>query len=120
MRIINTALLSYGMSGRVFHAPFIQLHPGFKLLGCWERSKQVIGETYPGVRSYSSLEALLADPEVELVVVNTPSYTHFEYAKKTLEAGKHAVVEKPFTANAQEAIELKKLAEKQGKMLSVF
>src|SRR6185369_3364793 len=104
----------------VFHAPFISLHPGFKLVGYWERSKNLIGEAYPGTKSYRTLEELLADPEVELVVVNTPSYSHFEYALKSLQAGKHTVVEKPFTANALEAIELQKLSLKNGKVLSVF
>ena len=63
----------------------------------WERSKNLAEQKYPGVKTYRTLEDLLADDEVELVVVNTPNYTHFEYAKKALEAGKHIVVEKPFT-----------------------
>ena len=118
--MIPTALLSFGMSGRVFHAPFIQLHPGFKLMGAWERSKQMMGGHYPKVRSYGTLEELLADREVELVIVNTPSNTHFDYAKNSLLAGKHVVVEKPFTTTTAEALELKTLAEKQKKKLSVY
>ena len=39
---------------------------------------------------------MLADDAIELVIVNTPNYTHFEYAKLALQAGKHVVVEKPF------------------------
>ncbi len=120
MQIIPTALLSFGMSGRVFHAPFIHLHPGFKLVGAWERSKQTMGGYYPEVRSYKTMEELLAERAVELVIVNTPSYTHFEYARKSLLAGKHVVVEKPFTSTAAEAMELKALAEQQKKKLSVF
>ncbi|MDZ8028206.1 MAG: Gfo/Idh/MocA family oxidoreductase [Nostoc sp. DedQUE11] len=58
MEIIKTALCSYGLSGKVFHAPFINLHPGFELIGSWERSKKLIQEDYPDVKSYSSLEAL--------------------------------------------------------------
>ncbi len=120
MQIIPTALLSFGMSGRVFHAPFIQSHSGFKLVGAWERSTQTMGGHYPGSKSYRSLEELLADPAIELVIVNTPSYTHFEYAKKVLLAGKHVVVEKPFTTTTAEAMELKSLAEQQKKKLSVY
>jgi predicted dehydrogenase len=118
--MIRTALLSYGMSGKVFHAPFISLHPGFELKGAWERSKKLIATDYPGVSSYSTMEDVLGAKDVDLVVVNTPTYTHFEYAKKVLEAGKHAVVEKAFTANAAEAEELKTIAEKKGVKLSVF
>jgi len=116
MQRIKTALLSYGMSGRVFHAPFIHLHPGFELVGAWERSKKLIQEAYPGVKSYASMEELLAD-DVDLVIVNTPSYTHYEYAKKALLAGKHVIVEKPLTATAAEGEELKKIAAEKGKLI---
>ena len=119
-KTINTALLSYGMSGRVFHAPFISLHPGLQLKGSWERSKKLIGNDYPGTTSYATMEELLADPSIDLVVVNTPTYTHFDYAKKVLEAGKNAVVEKAFTGNAAEAEELKEISLKKGVKLSVF
>jgi len=118
--LIRTALLSYGMSGRVFHAPFISLHPGLELKGSWERSKKLIQGDYPGVTSYASLEDILNAGDVDLVVVNTPTYTHFEYAKKVLEAGKHCVVEKAFTATATEAEELRSVAQKKGVKLSVF
>lgn len=118
--MIRTALLSYGMSGRVFHAPFISLHPGLELAGSWERSRKLIGNDYPGVTSYATMDDLLNDRSVDLIVVNTPTYTHFEYAKRVLEAGKHAVVEKAFTANASEAEELKALAKKNQVKVSVF
>lgn len=119
MQIIKTALLSYGMSGKVFHAPFLELHPGYQLLGSWERSKKLIQEDYPNVKSYPTLESLLED-DVDLVVVNTPVETHFEYAKKVLLAGKHAIVEKAFTTTVAEAQELAALAREKGVKLSVF
>ncbi|MBD2611355.1 Gfo/Idh/MocA family oxidoreductase [Nostoc punctiforme FACHB-252] len=120
MEIIKTALCSYGLSGKVFHAPFINLHPRFELIGSWERSKKLIQEDYPDVKSYSSLEALLTDEQVDLVVVNTPTYTHYEYTKQALLAGKHVVVEKAFTTTVAEAKELKDLAQQKQKKLSVY
>lgn len=120
MHIIKTALLSYGMSGKVFHAPFIQSNPGFQLAGAWERSQKNIQNDYPGVTSYPTLDALLADESIELVIVNTPNATHFDYARKALLAGKHIVVEKAFTTTVQEGEELKALAEKQHKKISVY
>lgn len=108
------------MSGKVFHAPFISLHPGLELKGAWERSKKVIGGDYPGVTSYATMEDVLGAKDVDLVIVNTPTYTHYEYAKKVLEAGKNVVVEKAFTGNAAEAEELRALAVKKGVKLSVF
>ncbi len=117
---IKTALLSFGMSGKVFHAPFISIHKGFQLMGAWERSKKSIQEIYPGVTSYPTLASILIDEDIELVIVNTPNYTHYEYAKAALLAGKNIVVEKAFTTTLAEAIELKLLSEKMGKKISVF
>lgn len=119
MNKIKTALLSYGMSGKVFHAPFLTVHPGFELIGSWERSKQAIQQDYPGTKSYSSLEELLQD-DIELVVVNTPVATHYEYAKQVLLAGRHVLVEKAFTTTVAEAEELKALADEKGLKLCVY
>ncbi len=119
MQKIKTALLSYGMSGKVFHAPFLTIHPGFELMGSWERSKKLIQADYPEVKSYPTIEDVLSD-DIELVVVNTPVGTHFEYAKKVLLAGKHALVEKAFTTTVAEAQELAALAKEKGLKLAVF
>lgn len=119
MKKIKTALLSYGMSGRVFHAPFLELHAGFELTGSWERSKKLIQNDYPQVKCYSSLEELLAD-DIDLVIVNTPVETHYEYAKKALLAGKHALVEKAFTTTAAEAEELLAIAKEKNLKLTVY
>ena len=119
MRKIKTALLSYGMSGKVFHAPFLELHSGFELVGAWERSAKLIQIDYPNVKSYPTFEALLED-DVELIIVNTPTATHYEFAKKALLAGKHIIVEKAFTTTVAEAEELKQLAESKNLKLSVF
>ena len=81
MSIVNTALLSYGMSGRVFHAPFIDQHPRFAPLSCWERSTKRNKKHYASVRSYDTLDDLLADDAIDLVVVNTPTDTHYDFTK---------------------------------------
>lgn len=120
MKPINTAICSFGMSGRVFHAPFINVNPGFNFYAVWERTKNLAQEKYPNVKTYRTLEDMLADDLVELVIVNTPNYTHYGYVKKALEAGKHVVVEKPFTIRVEEGNELIALAKKKNKKLSVF
>jgi scyllo-inositol 2-dehydrogenase (NADP+) len=117
---VKTALCSFGMSGSVFHSPFIHLNPGFELYAVWERSKNLAAEKYPGIKTYRLLEELLNDEAIELVVVNTPSFTHFDYAKKALLADKHVIVEKPFTATTAEADELIALAKQQNKKISVY
>ncbi len=120
MKKINTAICSFGMSGQIFHAPFIDAHPGFNLYGVWERSVKKATGKYPGIISFDSLDQMLADSNVELVIVNTPVNTHFEYAKKALEAGKHILVEKAFTVTAAEAAALVKLAAEKKLKLCVF
>lgn len=120
MQPINTAICSFGMSGWVFHAPFIHAHPGFKFYAVWERSKDLAQAKYPAVKVYRTLEAMLQDEQVELVIVNTPNITHYDYTKQVLLAGKHVVCEKPFTVTVAQADELIALAVQQQKQLSVY
>lgn len=117
---INTALCSFGMSGWVFHAPFISANPKFNLYGVLERTKNLAQEKYPNVKTFRTLEEMLAHENIELVVVNTPSVTHFEFAEKVIKAGKHIIVEKPFTATVKQAEKLIELAKEKNRMLSVF
>ena len=119
MQKIKTALLSYGMSGKVFHAPFLHFHPGFEVFGAWERTKKLIQIDFPAVKSYSTIEELLED-DIDLVIVNTPVETHYEYAKKVLLAGKNAIVEKAFTTTVAQAQELAAIANEKGVKLAVF
>jgi len=120
MKQIVTGLASYGMSGSLFHAPFISIHPGFKLGYIVERTKNLSKERYPDVRILRSFDELIATPEVELVVVNTPDVTHYELTKKALLAGKNVVVEKPLVFTVEEGKELIALADSKSLMLCVY
>lgn len=117
---INTGLLAYGMSGKVFHAPFIATHPGFNLKGIVERTKKLAHQDYPEIKSYNSVDELINDESIDLVIINTPNNTHYEYAKQALNAGKHILVEKPFTATTAQAKELFALAKSVGKKALVY
>src|SRR5579859_2401994 len=117
---IKTAICSFGMSGRVFHAPFLHVNPRFEFYSVWEREKDLARSIYPDVKVVRTLEDLLADPAVELVIVNTPNYTHFDYAKKALQAGKHVIVEKPFAVTEKEGLELIALAKQVDKKISSY
>jgi len=108
------------MSGKLFHAPFIQNHPGFELTAIVERHNNESGERYPQSKLYRSVEELFADTSIQLVVVNTPTHLHFENAKAALLAGKHVVLEKPFTITVKEAEGLTALAQKQNVQLSIY
>ena len=120
MPSIKTALCSFGMSGYVFHAPLLAANPNFKLDTVWERTKNEAEKQYPDIRTARTYEELLSDEQLQLVVVNTPSITHFDYTKKALEAGKHVIVEKPFTATVKQAETLIALAKEKNVQLTVF
>ncbi len=117
---INTGLLAYGMSGKVFHAPFINAHAGFNFTAIVERTNKLAQQAYPNIKSYNTVEELIADQAIELVIINTPNFTHYDYAKMALNAGKHILVEKPFTATSVQAIELFELAQSVGKKALVY
>jgi scyllo-inositol 2-dehydrogenase (NADP+) len=100
------------MSGRLFHAPFLNTHPGFSFHAVTERSQKKVNRFYPGVISYDSTTELMNDPELELIIVNTPNNTHFDYAKQALMAGKHVIIEKPVATSVEELRELFELAKR--------
>jgi scyllo-inositol 2-dehydrogenase (NADP+) len=117
---IRTALLAYGMSGKLFQAPFLAAHAGFDLAGVVERTEQRMHRDYPGIRSYASVAELLADPSIELVVVNTPSNTHFDLATQALRAGKHVLLEKPVATSTAQLLELQALAQQMDRHLLAY
>jgi scyllo-inositol 2-dehydrogenase (NADP+) len=118
--IIKTGICSFGMSGKLFHAPFIHAHPGYELTAIVERHNHDSKERYPDTKLYRSVEEMCADKELQLIVVNTPTHLHFEQAKLVLKAGKNMVIEKPFAVTVKEAEELTALAEKNNLFLSVY
>ncbi len=115
---VRIALLSYGMSGEVFHGPLLQAHGGFEITRVWQRNlEKPPRHPFPRTGEYADI---LGDESIEVVVVNTPNETHFSYTREALNAGKHVIVEKPFTVTVAEADELIALAEKKKKILTVF
>jgi predicted dehydrogenase len=118
--MLNVALCSYGMSGKVFHAPLISAEPNLHLHSILQRGEPNALLDYPSVQIVKTFEEIIANPEIDLVVVNTPNELHYPMAKAALGAGKHVVVEKPFTLSLQEGRELIALAQTQQKVLSVF
>ena len=74
-------------------------------------------QRYPQARVTGSFDDLVADPDVEAVVIATPVPTHYELAKQALEADKHVFVEKPPAMRGEEMEELVRLAETRGRVL---
>jgi len=108
--MIRAGLVGFGMAGRVFHGPLISSVPGLELTAVVERNSNNAAQRYPGIVTYRTLEAMLADASLDLFVVATPSGTHFQVARQILEAGKNVVVDKPLSTTSPEIAELIALA----------
>jgi scyllo-inositol 2-dehydrogenase (NADP+) len=118
--MIRVGLVGFGMGGRVFHAPLISSVEGLELAAVLERHADKAAERYPGITTYRSLEAMLEDPTLGLVVVTTPSGTHFKVARQVIEAGKNLVVDKPMSVTSAEIAVLMGLAEARKLLLIPF
>ncbi|WP_321289974.1 Gfo/Idh/MocA family oxidoreductase [uncultured Sunxiuqinia sp.] len=119
-KVIQAALASFGMSGMVFHGPSLKVNPNFNLHSILERTKSLSEKDYPESTIIRSFEELISQDEVDLVIINTPDNLHYAMCKQALEAGKHVVVEKPFTQEVEQANELIQLAKDKNRILSVY
>jgi len=118
--MIRVGLVGFGMAGRVFHAPLLSSVEGLELAAVLERHSDNAAQRYPGITTYRSLEAMLADSSLGLFVVATPNGTHFQVARQILEAGKSAVVDKPTAVTSDEIGQLMKLAAARDALLIPF
>ena len=80
---------------------------------------KALGLRYPAAQTAADYQSLLADPKLDAVVIATPVWTHFKFAREALGAGKHVLVEKPLTLNAEEAKQLIEFADRNGLTLMV-
>ncbi len=119
-REIGVGLVGFGLGGRVFHAPFVNAVRGLRLAAIHQRKGDEASKAYPEAQIVHSLDEMLANTAIDLIVVTTPNATHFELARQALEAGKHVVIDKPFTATSEEALELSRLAESKGLLAVPF
>ena len=117
--MLNVALVGFGLSGRYLQAPFFLTNPNFNLKTIVSASQNP-QEIYPSVLVARNIDEVLADSEIDLVSIASPNGTHYGHARQCLLAGKHVLVEKPFTATVAEAEDLIALAKKQGKIISIF
>ena len=117
---IRVGLIGYGYASKTFHAPLISGTPGMTLAAVASSDENKVHADWPAMPVVSGPERILNDPNIDLVVIPTPNDTHFPLAKAALEAGKHVVVDKPFTVTLSQARELDALARSLGRLLSVF
>ena len=117
---LKVGIVGYGFASATFHVPLIQATPGLTLTCVASSKEAVVRQALPGVRVAGSPAALFADPAIDLVVIATPNDSHFPLAQAALTAGKHVVIDKPFTLDVAQANQLIDLARQCGRQLSVF
>ncbi|HEX4308429.1 MAG TPA: Gfo/Idh/MocA family oxidoreductase [Acidobacteriaceae bacterium] len=117
---IRVGVVGFGLAGRIFHTAVIQATPGLDLACVVERSGDAAKKEYPETHVARSVEEMLGDAGIELVVIATPSYSHFELAKQCLSAQRNVVIDKPFTLKSEEAAELIRMARERKLLLTAY
>ena len=117
--MIRTGLIVYGLGGMAFHAPLIAAVPELELAAIATSRAGEVHARYQQVQ-VTDADALLADPSIALVAISTPNDSHFPLARRALEAGKHVVIDKPFTNSVAEAEELDALGKARGLVACAF
>ncbi|MCW5662725.1 MAG: oxidoreductase [Piscinibacter sp.] len=118
--LLRVGLIGYGFAGQTFHAPLIAGVPGLVLAAVASRDAAKVKADFPDAQVDADPYALLQRPELDLVVIASPNDSHHPLARAALAAGRHVVVDKPFTLTLAQARELEALAAQRGRLLSVF
>lgn len=117
---LGVGLIGFGYAGATFHAPLILATAGLRLAAVVSQHPEKVQNALPAISIETSPESLWIRPDVDVVVIATPNDTHYALARQALAAGKHVVVDKPFTVTVGEAQELAAQAERTGRILSAF
>jgi scyllo-inositol 2-dehydrogenase (NADP+) len=115
----QAGIVGFGLAGQYFHAPLLAA-ADIQICGVVSRQRDRVQSTLPQARVYERDCDLLANSDIDLVVIATPNHLHLEQARAALLAGKHVVVDKPLCLRASQADELSALAQERGRMLAVF
>jgi predicted dehydrogenase len=116
--LINVGLVGFGFAGKVFHAPVIRAVEGMRLAAIVQRHGNP-DPLYKDVEFVRSVDELL-QRKIDLVVVATPNTSHHPIAKQCLLAGRHVVVDKPFTTTMAEAEDLVQTAARRQRVVTVY
>lgn len=120
MHTIGVGLIGYGLSGRAFHAPYVRTTSGMALNAVVSSDRNKVHADLPKTRVLPSVEALLAEPDIDLVIVSSPDALHAEHAIAALNAGKHVLVDKPFATSLTDARRVIEASEAAGRLLTVY
>jgi predicted dehydrogenase len=118
--MIRVGVVGFGMGGRVFHGPLVSSVNGLEFAAVLERTTTRAASRYPSVKTFRSLDEMLADTSLDLFVVTTPSGSHFDVARQILEAGRPVIVDKPMSVASAQIAELIRLAAGKNLLLAPF
>lgn len=118
--VLKVALIGFGYAGQTFHAPLIAATPGLELAAIVSRQPEKVRAAWPQATILPDPRAAFAADEIDLIVIATPNDTHADLARQALAAGKHVVIDKPFTVDLADAHELVDLSTRADRLLSVF
>jgi predicted dehydrogenase len=118
--MIRVGVVGFGLAGRIFHAAVINAVEGLELAAIVARSGSAASEAYPHVPVVRSVDALLSDRSIRVIIVATPNDTHAPIARQCLLADRDVVIDKPFALSSAEAAELIQLARARKRLLSVY
>jgi len=117
---IGVGLIGYGLGGRAFHAPYVNVMPGLSLRAVVSRDPGKVHADLPGMAVVPTVSELIARPDIDLVIVSSPDACHAEHALAALDAGKHVLIDKPFATSLADARRVADRAEARGMLLTVF
>lgn len=120
MAELGVGLIGFGLSGQIFHLPFIRSHPQLSLRAVQSRQAEEVQQAAPEVEVVATTETLLERPDVDLVVITAPNNLHFALARQCLDAGRHVLLEKPAVTRLDEIEQLLDLAAARGRHFSVY
>ncbi|KAH9211517.1 oxidoreductase [Leptodontidium sp. 2 PMI_412] len=130
MSQIKVGFVGYGGSAKTYHLPYLLPVKEFQIYAFLQRAAAPPTECaapgshctvdFPEAKHYRTAEDFFRDPAIEVVIVTTHTDTHASFAEKAIEAGKHVVVEKPFTRTSEEADKLLAMAKEKGVILTVY
>ena len=117
---IRVGVVGFGLAGRIFHTAVVAAVPGLHLAAIVKPTGDQAKQAYPHIPCYRSLDEMLDDKTIQLIIVATPSHTHYQIAEECLSADRNVVIDKPFTLTSAEAAELIRLARERNLLLSAY
>lgn len=116
---LRIGIVGFGFAAQTFHVPLIRAVDGLAIVAVASSDAARVATVLPDARVHAAPRDLIAD-DIDLVVIASPNETHAPVARAALNAGKHVVIDKPFTVTLDEARGLIALAEERSLLLSVF